>query len=85
MFGRRTYEQYSFSKFVEHKTRLIRSKAVYALHREHKHYFSKSEVFNPNIDARCKVCGILLSEFRVIRQTEEYNSPIVLNTEVNTD
>ena len=85
MFGRRTYEQNSFSKFVEHKTRLIRSKAVYALHREHKHYFSKSEVFNPNIDARCKVCGILLSEFRVIRQTEEYNSPIVLNTVVNTD
>ena len=85
MFGRRTYEQNSFSKFVEHKTRLIRSKAVYALHREHKHYFSKSEVFNPNIDARCKVCGILLSEFRVIRQTVEYNSPIVLNTEVNTD
>lgn len=85
MFGRRTYEQNSFSKLVEHKTRLIRSKAVYALHREHKHYFSKSEVFNPNIDPRCKVCGILLSEFRVIRQTEEYNSPIVLNIEVNSD
>ena len=84
MFGRRSYEQNSFSKFVGHKTRLIRSKAVYALHREHKHYFSKSEVFNRNIDPRCKVCGILLSEFRTSKKFEEFNSPIVLSTEVNS-
>lgn len=85
MFGRRTYEQNSFSKFVGHKTRLIRSKAVYAMNRKHKHYFNKSEVFNRNIDPRCKVCGILLSEFRAIRKTEKLNSPIVLSTGANSD
>ena len=85
MFGRRIKEQSNFSDFVEHKTRLCRSKVVYALPREHEHYYSKSEVFNLNIDPRCKVCGILLSEFRTSKIFEEYNSPIVLSTEVNSD
>lgn len=84
MFGRRINEQNRFSKFVEHKTRLIRSKAVYAMHREHKHYFSKSEVFNRNIDPRCKVCGILLSEFRTSKKFEKHNASIVLSTKVTS-
>jgi len=85
VFGRRTYEQDSFSKFLVHKTRLIRSKAFYALHCDHKHYFSKSEVFDRNIDPRCKVCGILLSEFRASKKFEEHNSPIILSAEVNSE
>ena len=84
MFGRRTKEQSNFSEFVEHKTRLFRSKVVYALQREHEHYYSKSEVSNRSIDPRCKVCGILLSEFRTSKKFEEYNSPIILSTEANS-
>ena len=84
MFGRRTKKQSNFSEFVEHKTRLFHSKVVYALQREHEHYYSKSEVLNRNIDPRCKVCGILLSEFLTSKKFEEFDSPIVLSTEVSS-
>ena len=83
MFGRRTKEQSSFSEFVEHKTRLFRSKVVYSLQQEHEHYFSKSQVLNRKIDPRCKVCGILLSEFRTTKKFEGNNYLIVINENIN--
>ena len=55
MFSRKEKEQSNFSEFIEQKTRLFHSKVVYALHREHEHFYSKSEVLNRGIDPRCKV------------------------------
>ena len=79
MFGRKTKEQSNFSEFIEQKTRLFHSKVVYALHREHEHYYSKSEVVNSAVDPRCMVCGMLLSEFRTSKRFERLHSPIVLD------
>jgi len=81
MFSRKPKEQSNFSVFIEQKTKLFHSKVVYALRREHEHYYSKSEVLNRNIDPRCKVCGILLSEYRTMKKFERWNSPIVVNGE----
>lgn len=79
MFSRKDKEQSNFSEFIEQKTRLFHSKVVYALHREHEHFYSKSEVLNRDIDPRCKVCGMLLSEYRTIKRFEKLNSPIEFN------
>ncbi len=76
MFSRKTKEQSNFSEFIEQKTRLFHSKVVYALHREHEHYYSKNEVLNRDTDPRCKVCGMLLSEFRTTKRFEKLNGPI---------
>ena len=86
MSGRKTREQSNFSEsseFIEQKSKLFHSKVVYALHREHEHYFNKSEVVNSAIDPRCMVCGILLSEFRTTKRFEKLNAPIVLNEDRN--
>lgn len=79
MFSRKEKEQSNFSEFIEQKTRLFHSKVVYALHREHEHFYSKSEVLNRDIDPRCKVCGMLLSEYRTMKRFEKLNSPIEFN------
>ena len=79
MFSRKDKEQSNFSEFIEQKTRLFHSKVVYALHREHEHFYSKSEVLNRDIDPRCKVCGMLLSEYRTMKRFEKLNSPIEFN------
>ena len=80
MFSRKkNREQSSFSEFVEQKTRLFQSKVVYALNGNHEHYFSKKDVLNGNIDTRCKVCGILLSEYRTQKRFEKMNSPVLLD------
>ena len=79
MFTRKDKEQSNFSEFIEQKTRLFHSKVVYALHREHEHFYSKSEVLNRDIDPRCKVCGMLLSEYRTMKRFEKFNSPIEFN------
>ena len=78
MFSRKPKEQSHFSEFIEQKTKLFHSKVVHALHREHEHYFSKNDVINRDIDPRCKVCGMLLSEFRTMKRFEKLNGPIDL-------
>ncbi|GMT39512.1 MAG: hypothetical protein IEMM0001_0247 [bacterium] len=70
-------EQSNFGEFIEQKTRMFHSKVVYALNRKHKHFFSKRDVLNGNIDTRCKVCGILLSEYRAQKRFEEMNTLII--------
>lgn len=79
MFSRKkNREQSNFSEFIEQKTRMFHSKVVYALNREHEHFFSKRDVLNGDIDTRCKVCGILLSEYRVQKRFEKKNAPVLL-------
>jgi hypothetical protein len=79
MFSRKkNREQSNFSEFIEQKTRLFHSKVVYALHGEHEHYFSKRDVLRSNFGTRCKVCGILLSEYRTQKRFEKMNTPVLL-------
>ncbi len=86
MFRRdKNREQSSFSDFIEQKSKLFRSKVVYALNREHEHYFSKRDVLNGDIDTRCKVCGILLSEYRTQKRFEKINSPVLLGEKKTTE
>lgn len=79
MFGHSNKETTTVSEYIEKKSRLIqkkkkifRSKINYALHGEHRHYFSKQEVLTLDKNARCKVCGMLLSEFRVQHRIENW-------------
>lgn len=72
MFGRTKKNSVTISEYFEKKSRqirknktLFRSKIEYALRREHQHYFNKQEVLTLNQNARCKICGMLLSEFRL--------------------
>ncbi|MFW2438563.1 MAG: hypothetical protein ACN4GR_04255 [Arenicellales bacterium] len=82
--SKKNREQSSISEFVEQKTRLFQSKVVYALNGEHEHYFSKKDVLNGNFDTRCKVCGILLSEYRTEKRFEKVNAPVLLDEMNNT-
>lgn len=43
------------------KTKLLYSRFDYYRHKDHKHYFSKREVYKKEIDPTCKVCGLPLS------------------------
>jgi len=77
MFSRqKNREQSNFSEFIEQKKRLFHSKVVYALHGEHEHYFSKRDVLKSKFGTRCKVCGILLSEYRTQKRFEKMNTPV---------
>lgn len=77
MFSRNNQkEQSNFSEIIQQKTRLFHSKVLHAFYREHEHYFSKRDVLNSGIGTRCKVCGILLTEFR-IQQKFEKNAVIL--------
>jgi len=79
MFGNSNKETTTVSEYFEKKGKLIqkknkifRSKINHAFRGEHRHYFSKSDVAARNLNARCKVCGMLLSEFRVQRRFENW-------------
>ena len=85
MFNRKKNgETSNFSEFIEQKTRLFHSKVVHALHRKHEHYFSKVDVLNGDIDTRCKVCGIRLSQYRIQKRFEKMNAPVLLDGKKNT-
>ena len=80
MFGRNGKETTTVSEYIEKKSRqiqkkkqIIRSKINYALHGDHKHYYSKQDVHENNENARCKVCGMLLSEFRVQKRIDNWS------------
>ncbi len=81
MFGRKNNELSTVSEYIDKKSRLIlkkkeifRAKMDYALHGEHQHYFSKQDVYSRNQNARCKICGMLLSEFKVEKRIENLAS-----------
>ncbi len=68
------------SEFFDRKTdqlkqrkRILMSRLDHAIHGEHKHYFSKQDLLTKNHNARCKVCGMLLSEFRIKRKMEDWS------------
>jgi len=82
--SKKNREQSNFSEFIEQKSRLFHSKVVHALHGEHEHYFSKIDVLNSHTDPRCKVCGILLSEYRTQKRFEKMDSPLVLDGKKNS-
>ena len=71
------------SKQIKKKNKIFRSKINHALHGEHRHYYSKQDVHTHGQNARCKVCGMLLSEFKVQRRFENWSSHLqpVQNTE----
>jgi hypothetical protein len=48
----------------------------YALRGDHRHYFSKEDLKNPAATPRCKVCGMLLTEFKVERKYAALNEEI---------
>lgn len=81
MFGRNNNELSTVSEYIDKKSRLIlkkkeifRARIDYALHGEHQHYFSKQDVYTSNQNARCKICGLLLSEFKVQKRIENWSS-----------
>ena len=72
MFGRNDNEFSTVSEFIEKKSKSLQnkkdiffSKVEQVLHGEHEHRFSKQDVLKMDKNARCKVCGMLLSEFIV--------------------
>lgn len=90
MFGRNKESTSAVSEFIEKKSKLIqkkkkifRSKVNFALRGEHRHYYSKQDVQTLGKNSRCKVCGMLLSEFRVQRRIEEWSPNLkpIHNTE----
>ncbi len=81
MFNHKLKEQSNYSEFIVQKTRLFHSKIVYRLRGECEHLYSKKEVLNRDIDPRCKVCGMLLSEYRTTIKFERWNSPMGFNGE----
>ena len=76
MFRRKDNEQSSISGYVEKKTRIFKSKVDFALHGEHVHYFNKKETLNKATDPECKVCGVLLSEYKTQKKLESLNRGI---------
>lgn len=76
MFRRSGDEQSSISVFVEKKTRMLKSKVDYALHGEHTHYFSKQASLDPTCNPKCKVCGLLLSDYKVQKKLEKLNNEV---------
>jgi len=77
MFRRKDNDQSTVSLFVEKKTRMFKSKIDFVLKGQHRHYFSKREAKDPNIDPACKICGMLLSDFKVEKKFEALNKEIM--------
>lgn len=80
MFGRSKESTSAVSEFIGKKSKLIqkknkifRAKINFALRGEHRHYYSKQDVQALGKNSRCKVCGMLLSEFRVQRRIENWS------------
>jgi len=77
LFGKRDTEQSSsMTQRVGKKAKMFRSKLDYALRGNHRHYFSKADLSDPSATPRCKVCGMLLSEFKVERKYAELHEKI---------
>ena len=70
-------ERSNFSALIVQEVKLFHSKVVYSLYGNHEHFFCKSELMNSGIDSRCKVCGILISEYRAQRKLESKNAPVL--------
>lgn len=71
MFERNSSEFSTISEFIEKKGKLLhkkksilRAKIDQALNGKHEHFFHRHEVMAKNENARCKVCGMLLSEYK---------------------
>jgi hypothetical protein len=60
------------SQLIKKKNRIFRSKINYALHGQHKHYFSKQDVLSQKENAQCKVCKMTLSEYRVQKRIDNW-------------
>ena len=76
MFRRKDNEQSSISQFVEKKTRIFKSKMDYALRGDHVHYFNKRESLDPDSNPKCKVCGMLLSDYKIQKKFESLHREI---------
>jgi hypothetical protein len=63
--------------FVEKKTRMLKAKVDYVLHGQHKHYFSKKESQDPEVDPACKICGMLLSDLKIEKKFEALNKKVM--------
>ena len=76
MFGRKDSEASSISMLVQKKTRMFKSKVDYALHGQHKHYFSKRESLDSAANPACKICGLLLTDYKIQKKFEALNKEI---------
>lgn len=77
LFGKSTTEQSSsLTQRVGKKAKIFRSKVDCALRGDHRHYFSKADLNNPAAIPRCKVCGMLLSEYKVERKYAALNEKV---------
>ena len=76
MFRRKDSEASSISMFVEKKTRMLKSKVDFALHGQHKHYFSKKESLDSLANPACKICGLLLSDYKIQKKCEALHKEI---------
>ena len=84
MFSReKKYDKSYFSEIILHKARLYHSKLAYSLYSEHEHYFCKSDLLISGIDTRCKVCGILISEYRAQQKLVKKNAPVLCDRNNN--
>ena len=79
MFGRKDNELSTISEYLGKKSKQLKKKNQLALAKveqafrgKHQHYFSKQDVQENNENARCKVCKMLLSEFRVQKKMENW-------------
>ena len=80
MFGRNDNEFSTVSEFIEKKSKSLQrkkdiffSKVDHVLHGEHEHQFSKQDAMKLDKNTRCKVCGILLSEFIVQHKMDNFS------------
>ena len=73
MFRSKDDKESSISGLVEKKTRMFKSKVDYFLRGDHKHYFSKKETLDPSCNPACKVCGLLLSDYKIQKKFEKLN------------
>jgi len=74
IFNRRRFRHSTTSSIVglvDAQARLLREKFAYSRNREHKHYFSVTEVKTLGIDPCCKICGIHLSEITLATKLEK--------------
>lgn len=70
MFRRKDNESSSISIFVEKKAKMFKSKVDFVLHGEHRHYFSKKDSLDSAANPACKVCGMLLSDYKIQKKFE---------------
>lgn len=77
MFRRKDNDQSTVSMIVVKKTRMLKAKVDYVLHGQHKHYFSKKESLDSEVDPACKICGMLLSDLKVEKKFEALNKKVM--------